>query len=116
MRRVAGRVSASSGRTAAWQSARFSRRQYEDRLEAGLVVLEPDLAAMQLGDGAHETEPQAVPGRAAAALEAHEAVEHGLASLGRNTGPAIRDFDTGDVAVTVSGERHDACRRVFERV
>src|SRR6185437_4658362 len=112
MWRVAGRASASSGRSAAWQSARFSRRQYENRLEARLVVLEPSLAAMQLGDGAHQAEAQAVAGRAAAALEPHDAVEHRLAPVGRHARPAIRDLDARNVAVAPGAQRHDARRRI----
>src|ERR1700732_3631189 len=116
MWRAACRSIGSSGRAAARQSARFSRRQYEDRLEPGRGVLEADFAAMQLGDSAHQAQPQAVSRSAPTAFKAYEAVEYGFTPVGRHARAAVGDFDARDIAAAPSGQGHRAGGRVFEGI
>src|SRR6266851_512384 len=71
------------------------QRQHCAQARSGGVVGEEDVAAVQPRHCAHQAEAEAVARRRATALEAHEAVEDGLAAIRRNAGAAIGDFKAG---------------------
>src|SRR5579864_5112670 len=71
---------------------------------------------MELGDGAHEAQTQAVARRAAASLEADEAIEEGVAAVGGNAGTGIRHLEADQIAGAPDTEGHAALGRVFEGV
>ncbi len=69
------------------------QRQASTTAQAGIVVLQPQGAAMEAGDGGGEAEAEAEARPRARGFEAHEALQH-VAALGlRNAGAAIRDLD-----------------------
>lgn len=66
--------------------------EVEDDFQAGIVVGERDLCAVQVCDGGDDGEAQAAAGRIAAGLKAIESLEDVLALLLRNSPPAIGDL------------------------
>src|SRR6185312_16706975 len=100
---------ASAGR----KSAAFSHRQRKDGFQPGIVVLEEDVAAVQLCHGAHQAEAEAIARRAAAPFKPDKAIEHRLATVGGNAGTAIGDLEPRPVALLPHGKRDTARGRVF---
>src|SRR6185437_16934113 len=71
---------------------------------------------MELRDGADEAEAETVPGRAAAAFEAYETIEHRVAPIGRHARAGIADLDPCLAGMCRDTERDLALVRIFERV
>src|SRR5581483_5836154 len=101
---------------------RLSRqyRKFQPHFEPRRVVVEGYRAVVEAGGGADEAEAEAVAGGAAAALEANEAVEDGVAVLLGDAGAVVRDLERG-VAVDLPDRQRDLAGRfgagaIFERV
>src|SRR5690606_1109726 len=67
------------------------RWQRDHNLQARIVVLQPDLAAMKPRDRRNEAEAETASRRVAARLEAHETLKHMAALFRRNARAVIGD-------------------------
>ena len=92
-------------------------RKFKTYGQSRRVIAEADRAIVQPRGGAHEAEPEAVAGRAAARFETHETVEDDIAVLGRDARPAIRRLRARRAAIDLGDRQADlSAAAVFQRV
>src|SRR5205823_5497798 len=68
-------------------------REHQDGQQSRLVVLEHQLAVVEVGDGLREGEPESCALIGAAGVEPSEAAACFVAPLGRNSWAAVADLD-----------------------
>src|SRR5208282_3996593 len=85
---------------------RSGARQSDGALQAGVVVLELELAAVQPRDGGGEAQTQSRPWLRPALFEPHEALDDTVAIGVRNTWPMVRHRERNAVTVR-AGFDHD---------
>src|SRR5438093_11615933 len=100
---VAGTLSGFASRSRSCSRARA--RQRDHRLEARRVVLESQLAGMEMRDGGGEAQAQPRARLGAALLEAHEPLDRATAVGLRNARPAIGDREQDAVPLPLRGHQ-----------
>src|SRR5712664_4003315 len=78
---------------------RSPTRKGDDRLETGLVVLELELAAMQVGDRRDQAQPEPGTRLRPALFEPHESLNHAAAIGRRDARAGVGDREQNAIAL-----------------
>ena len=86
------------------------RREYDPDRKPGRVVAHLERGAVQTGNRRNKTQAETIAGRATAALQPIEALQHAFTLRKRNTRPIVGDGHDGDAVVEHDLERNPAAR------